>query len=99
MSINILGKSQLIKRVADSSEGYTQKQVSEVLDASIAEILKAVSEGLDVRLTGFLTIGSKHRKARSGRNPKTGEVIDIPAKTVPSLKAGKELKDSAESVS
>lgn len=92
---DILGKSQLIKRISDST-GYTQKQVSEIVDGFSTEVLEAISQGLEVRLTGFLTIGSKDRKARSGRNPKTGEVINIPAKSVPSLKAGKDLKEAAE---
>jgi|AntRauTorckE5430_2_1112549.scaffolds.fasta_scaffold00046_2 DNA-binding protein HU-beta len=96
MSENVIGKSQFIKRVADTT-GYTQKQVSEIFDGITNEVLNSIRSGFEIRWTGFLTIASKLRAARDGRNPKTGEKILIPEKRVPSLKAGKELKDAAES--
>lgn len=93
--MSVLGKSQLIKLVADAT-GYTQKQVAEIIDAFFSELLKAIGRGVEVRLTGIFTALVKKRKARTGRNPRTGEVIQIPEKNVPVLKAGKELKDAAE---
>ena len=91
----IVGKSQLVKMTAEDS-GFTQKDAETVINAFLDSILTTIQNGEEVRLTGVATIGSKMRQARMGRNPRSGDVIQIPAKRVPYLKAGKELKDAAE---
>ena len=62
-----------------------------------ATICDALSNGDSVGLIGFGTFEAKVRPARTGRNPRTGEPIDIPEKTVPVFKAGKTLRDAAAS--
>jgi len=57
-------------------------------------IIEALSNGDSVGLIGFGTFEARHRPARKGRNPQTGEPLDIPAKTVPVFKAGKRLRDA-----
>lgn len=92
----VIGKSQLVKLAAEQS-GKTQKDAEDVINAFLSAILSTVSQGNEARLTRLFSVGSKMRKARSGRNPRDGSSIEIPAKRVPYLKAGKELKDAAES--
>lgn len=91
----VVGKSQLVKKASDKS-GVSQKVAGEIVDAVLEEVLATIRMGGEVKLPGYMTIGSKHRSARDGRNPRTGESIRIEAKTVPSLRAGKLLKDAAE---
>lgn len=90
-----LGKTQLIKMAA-AEAGLPQTEAAKVTDALIDAILNTVRDGGEVSIPGLLKISVKERKARSGRNPQTGEVIQIAAKKVPSIKAGKLLKDAAE---
>ncbi len=75
--LNIMNKTTLIARMAEKSE-LTKKQAE---------------EGDKVQLTGFGTFEGKERAARVGRKPSTGETIEIPAKKLPTFKAGKGLKD------
>ena len=93
--MEILGKSQIAKMVA-MELGCSQKDAESHINAFTDAILKAVSAGQEVRLTGILSISSVLRAARTGRNPRTGETLHIPAKKVARLKAGKDLKDAAE---
>ena len=64
------------------------------MDATVASIGEALKKGDTVTLVGFGTFAVKERAARTGRNPKTGEPLNIAASKVPSFKAGKGLKDS-----
>ena len=70
----------------------TQKSAAALLNALIDSITRAVAEGEKVTLVGFGTFDSRERKAREGRNPKTGEPIKIPAAIVPVFSPGKEFK-------
>ena len=65
----VVGKSQLIKLAAEKS-GKTQKDAEDIINAFLSAILSTVSQGNEARLTRLFSIGSKMRKARSGRNPK-----------------------------
>ncbi len=93
--MEILGKSQIAKMVAREME-CSQKDAESHINAFLDAILKAIAAGQEVRLTGVLSISSVLRAARTGRNPRTGETIQIAAKKVARLKAGKDLKDAAE---
>ncbi len=86
-------KSDFIKCVAKKT-GMSQADCSKCLDAMIECITGALKKGDSVSLIGFGTFSVKKRAARQGRNPRTGETIQIKAAKVPSFKAGKALKDA-----
>ncbi len=88
-----MNKAQLIDSIASGAD-VSKATASRVLDATINAITAALRDGDDVSLVGFGTFTVKSRAARTGRNPRTGEVIQISAAKVPSFKAGKALKDS-----
>ncbi len=90
--LNIMNKTTLIARMAEKSE-LTKKQAEAALNAFTETVLEALKEGDKVQLTGFGTFEVKERAARVGRKPSTGETIEIPAKKLPTFKAGKGLKD------
>lgn len=87
-----MSKQDLVEKVAAKTK-LPKSEVATVLN----EILDAITAGMksgDVVLTGFGTFKTSKRAARTGRNPKTGATIQIPAMTVPRFKAGKALKDA-----
>lgn len=86
-------KSELVSALANTA-GMTQKDVSKVLDAFTTTISDTLKKGDQVILIGFGTFKVSERKARTGRNPKTGTPLEIKASKVPSFKAGKGLKDA-----
>jgi DNA-binding protein HU-beta len=88
-----MNKSDLVKAIAQDVE-VSQEKAAKLLDAVTANITNALARGEDVALVGFGTFSVKKRAARKGRNPKTGEAIDIAASIVPDFKAGKGLKDA-----
>ena len=87
-----MNKNELVAKVADQS-GLSKKDAEKALAAVIDTITAALVAGDKVQLVGFGTFETKQREARTGRNPKTKETIEIPATTVPVFKAGKALKD------
>ena len=87
-----MNKGELVDKVAEKAT-VTKKQADAVLTAALESIMEAVSEGDKVTLVGFGSFESRERKAREGRNPKTGEKMDIPATRVPAFSAGKLFKD------
>jgi len=91
-----MNKGELVDAIATRAE-WTKKDVSIVLDATIATIIEAVSSGDKVSLVGFGTFERRDRQAREGRNPKTGETMMIPATQVPAFSAGKGFKDRVTS--
>ncbi len=74
----------------------TKKDAQDALETILDSITKALAKGDDVALTGFGSFTVKHRAARNGVNPKTGEKIKIAAAKVPKFKAGKGLKDAVK---
>lgn len=86
-----MNKEGLVEHVAGAT-GETRKQVSQVLDAILAGITGALKREEKVTLVGFGTFQVRTRAARDGRNPRTGEKIQIPARKVPAFTAGKDLK-------
>ena len=85
-------KAELIKKVATDA-GLTQKQAAAAVDSGIAAVVDAVAAGEKVSLIGFGTFEKKHRGARVGRNPATGEAMKFAASNTPVFKAGKAFKD------
>jgi DNA-binding protein HU-beta len=87
-----MNKGELVDAVAEKAT-VTKKQADAVLSAALEAIMEAVSEGDKVTLVGFGSFESRERKAREGRNPKTGDKMEIPATRVPAFSAGKLFKD------
>jgi DNA-binding protein HU-beta len=85
-------KADLAAKVAEI--GMSKKQAAAAVDTIIDAIKGALAKGDSVRLVGFGTFSVKKRKARVGRNPRTGEELKIKAKKVPVFSAGKGLKDA-----
>jgi DNA-binding protein HU-beta len=88
-----MNKSELIQAVADSAD-IPKATATKAVDAIIDSIKDAMAEGDTVTLIGFGTFTVRERAARVGRNPRTGERLDIKAAKVPAFKAGKSLKDA-----
>jgi len=88
-------KESLIEALAKKT-GCSKSAAADCLNTILDEVEKALKKGEKVILTGFGTFSVSKRKARTGRNPKTGKEIKIPAKTVPKFKAGKTLKDAVK---
>jgi DNA-binding protein HU-beta len=88
-----MNKADLIDAVADSAD-LSKADATRAVDAVLDSITGALKQGNTVSLVGFGTFSVKHRAARTGRNPRTGETIQISASNVPGFKAGKGLKDA-----
>lgn len=86
-------KEDIIEAIVKKT-AMSKKDAAEALSTVIEEITKTLSKGGEVTLTGFGTFKVGKRAAREGRNPKTGEKINIPAMKTPKFKAGKGLKDA-----
>ena len=87
-----MNKATLIAKIAEKT-GLNKKQAEAAANAFTDTILEALKEGDKVQLIGFGTFEVKERAARVGRKPSTGETIEIPAKKIPTFKAGKGFKD------
>jgi len=88
-----MNKSELIDAIATDS-GLSKADAGRALDGFTSAITSALNGGGSVSMVGFGTFSVKHRAARAGRNPRTGETIQIKASNNPSFKAGKALKDA-----
>ncbi len=88
-------KADLVDKVAEKS-GLTKKDSLKAIDAVFEAITGALVAGDKVQLVGFGTFETKEREARKGINPRTREEIDIPAKRVPTFRAGRVLRDAVE---
>jgi len=89
-----MNKADLVEAVAKVTS--TKKEANAAVDCVIETITKALKKKDEVTLIGFGTFAVKKRKARTGRNPQTGEALKIKAKSVPVFKAGKALKDAVK---
>ncbi len=88
-----MNKAELIDVVADSAD-VSKAAAGRALDSVITAITKALKKGDTVTLVGFGTFSVRKRRARIGRNPRTGEAIKIKASKAPGFKPGKALKDA-----
>ena len=86
-----MNKNDLIAAVA-SSTGLSKSDTAKAVDGFISSVTSSLRNSNEVRLVGFGTFSVGHRKATTGRNPRTGERIQIAAKNVPKFKSGKALK-------
>ncbi len=89
-------KTDLAGIIAEKT-GYTKKQSTQFIDAFLETVGEQLTKGESVLLIGFGTFLARHKDARQGRKPVTGEVIAIPEKTVPVFKPGKALKNKVNS--
>ena|SRR5215813_5625778 len=85
-------KAELVEEVARAAE-LTKKDSEVIVEEVFKNIIQALNRGEKIELRGFGSFRVRQRDARRGRNPKTGEPVDIPAKRVPYFKPGKELKE------
>jgi integration host factor subunit beta len=86
-------KSELVERLAEANPHLLQKDVERLVATVFEEITKALADGRRVELRGFGAFSTKGRRARTGRNPRTGESVSVEAKRVPYFKCGKELRE------
>ena len=87
-----MNKTQLIQKIAENGN-MTKKDAEVALNAVVAAIADAVAAGEKVQVSGFGSFDVKARDARTGRNPKTGEAVEIPASKYVAFSAGSALKD------
>jgi DNA-binding protein HU-beta len=90
-----MNKSELVEAVADHAD-LTRAAAARAVDAVLNNVTAALKQGDQVTLVGFGTFEVRSRKARTGRNPQTGEEIKIKASRSPTFKAGKALKDAVK---
>lgn len=88
-----MNKAQLVE-VTANKVGFSKRETEAVMDAAIEAVTEALVSGDKVQLAGFGTFEVKRRAARSGRNPKTNEPMEIPAKNAAVFKAGSKLKSA-----
>lgn len=86
-------RSELVQQVSERHQELTARQVEECVSVILNEITAALSKGGRVELRGFGVFETRHRKARTGRNPRTGDSVHVPSKAVPFFKAGKQLRE------
>jgi len=90
-----MNKADLISHVADAA-GLTKASAGEAVEAVLAGITTTLASGGAVSLVGFGTFSVAARSARTARNPRTGDTINVPASNAPKFKAGKALKDAVK---
>jgi DNA-binding protein HU-beta len=86
-------KTDLVNFIAEEA-GLTKTDAAKALDAFMAGVTKGLKEDGKVVITGFCTFTAKHKDAKKGRNPRTGETLDIPARTAVTVKTGSKLKEA-----
>tara|TARA_B100000676_G_scaffold110503_1_gene110421 strand:- start:337 stop:714 length:378 start_codon:yes stop_codon:yes gene_type:complete len=86
-------KSQLIQRLAELNPHLFQRDVERIVSAVFEAITAALERGDRVELRGFGAFSVKYRDSRTGRNPRTGETVQVERKAVPFFKTGKQLRD------
>ncbi len=90
-------KSELVQRIAERNPHLYLRDVETIVNAILDEITHALARGDRVELRGFGAFSTKHRDARLGRNPRTGEHVPVDEKAVPFFKTGKEMRERLNS--
>lgn len=85
-------RSELLQKLAQDNPELRAQEVEQVVDIFFEEIAQRLAEGGRIELRGFGAFSTREREARTGRNPRTGEAVDVPAKRVPYFKPGKEMR-------
>ena len=86
-------RSELVQKIADENPHLYQRDVERIVNTIFEEIIEAMANGDRVELRGFGAFSTKARDPRTGRNPRTGEAVEVSAKSVPYFKPGKELRE------
>ena len=85
-------RSELVQRLTDQNEGLAPREVEAIVTTFFDSIVERLSENGRVELRGFGAFSTRPRDARTGRNPRTGDTVDVDAKRVPYFKPGKEMR-------
>jgi integration host factor subunit beta len=85
-------RSELVTRLHKDNPELRAEEVEQVVEIFFDEIARRLADGGRVELRGFGAFSTREREARTGRNPRTGEAVPVPAKRVPYFKAGKEIR-------
>jgi nucleoid DNA-binding protein len=88
-------KAELVERIAKQT-GITRVEIATVVDSFIAEVREAVADGHTIELRGLGTFSSRSRSARQGKNPRTGDNVQVPAKRVPTFRVSLDWKKSLQ---
>jgi integration host factor subunit beta len=86
-------RSELIKKLEDENPDLKDYEVEKIVDLFFGQIVQKLAEGGRVEIRGFGAFSTRDREPRSGRNPRTGESVSVPAKKVTYFKAGKEVRE------
>ncbi|MXP40324.1 integration host factor subunit beta [Altererythrobacter soli] len=86
-------RSELLQALAADNSDLRPEEIEQVVSIFFDEIAKRLAEGGRVELRGFGAFSTREREARTGRNPRTGEAVEVPAKRVPYFKPGKEMRE------
>jgi integration host factor subunit beta len=89
-------KSELIDKLAEANPHLYHRDVERVVNAILDEVTEALARGERVELRGFGAFSVRHRPARTGRNPRTGDSVPVKEKFVPFFKTGKELRERVD---
>ena len=92
-------RSELISKLSFIHRDLTQSQIETIVNLIFNEISEALTSGGRVELRGFGTFSLRKREARTGRNPRTGEMVKVDRKAIPFFKSGKELKEMVNAIS
>ena len=90
-------KSDLIQLISEQRPSLSRREMELVVNTVFDEMRDALIEGDRIEIRGFGSFSVKQRESREGRNPKTGEVVEVPSKRVPYFKVGKELRERVDS--
>ena len=86
-------RSELVAAIAEDNPELRLEEVGQVVDVFFDEIATRLAEGGRVELRGFGSFSTRAREARTGRNPRTGDAVEVPAKRVPHFKPGKDMRE------
>ncbi len=89
-------KAELVDKIAEKKPGLTRKQIDVVVNTVLDSVKDALSREDKVEIRGFGSFRIRHRRAKEGRNPKTGDTVHVPPKKVPFFKAGKEMREMVD---
>jgi len=90
-------RSELLQALARDNPDLRAEEIEQVVDIFFNEITERLAEGGRVELRGFGAFSTREREARQGRNPRTGDPVEVPAKRVPYFKPGKEMRNALNS--
>jgi DNA-binding protein HU-beta len=89
-----MNKAELIEKITAKAGGCSKAEAARYIDSFVDIVTETLKKGDEVAISGFGVFVSRARAARTGRNPKTGESINVPAMKVPKFRAGRGLKDA-----